>query len=109
MRILADFHDEKTARQARDEFQRIFVEKKAPDEVAEHRIPAGDGKIFLPKLLVSLGLASSNTEAMRLIRQGGVKLDDETVASDTRDIRATPGEMRLVKVGKRRFARVIFK
>ena len=47
-------------------------------------------------------------EATRLIRQGGVRLDDSKVAPDTREIDAKAGESRLVKVGKRRFARVIF-
>ena len=109
MRILADFHDEKTAQQAREEFQRIFVEKKAPDEIVEKQVAAGDGAIFLPKLLVNLGLASSNNEAMRLIKQGGVRLDDEMVAPGTRDITARPGERKLLKVGKRRFVRIVFR
>jgi tyrosyl-tRNA synthetase len=108
MRILADFYDEETARGALEEFRRIFEKQGTPDEVPEHRVPAGDGKAYLPKLLVSLGLASSNSEAMRLLRQGAVKIDDRKVPPDTKEIVAKSGETLLVKVGKRRFARVTF-
>jgi tyrosyl-tRNA synthetase len=106
MRLIADFYDESAAREASEEFERIFKKHGAPDDVATQRHPAG--KVFLPKLLVTLGLATSNSEATRLIAQGGVKLDDTKVAPETREIEATAGTTRLVKVGKRHFARVTF-
>jgi tyrosyl-tRNA synthetase len=108
MRILADFHGEAAARAAVEEFQRIFQKKEAPDEVPEHRVPAGSGKVALPKLLVTLGLASSNSEAARLVQQGGVRIDDAKIAPGTREIDARAGQSCLVKVGKRHFARVTF-
>jgi len=82
--------------------------KEAPEEVPEHRVPAGDGTTMLPRLLVTLGLAPSSSEAMRLIAQRGVHVDDEVVAPGTRTIPARPGASHLIKVGKRRFARVVF-
>jgi tyrosyl-tRNA synthetase len=106
MRLIADFYDEAAAREASEEFERVFKKHGAPDDVATHRHPAG--KIFLPKLLVALGLASSNSDATRLIAQGGVKLDDTKVMPEVREIDAKPGETRLIKVGKRHFARVTF-
>ena len=108
MRIVADFQGEDAAREAMAEFRRVFEQRGTPDEVPEHSVPAGDGRVPLAKLLVELDLAASNSEATRLIRQGGVRLDDSKVAPDTREIDAKAGESRLVKVGKRRFARVIF-
>jgi len=76
-------------------------------EVPEHRVPAGDGTAMLPRLLVTLGLAPSSSEAMRLIAQRGVHVDDEVVAPGTRTIPARPGASHLIKVGKRRVYRVI--
>ncbi len=108
MRVLADFHGEAAARAALEEFHRVFSAGGRPDEVPEHRVPAGNGRVSLSKLLVSIGLASSGSEASRLIAQGGVKIDDAKVAPGTREIEAQPGTSCLLKVGKRHFAKVIF-
>jgi tyrosyl-tRNA synthetase len=107
-RIVADFHGESAARAALEEFQRIFQQKESPDEVAEHRVPAGSGKIPIQRLLASLGLADSNSDAARLVRQGGVKIDDAKLPPDTREIEVSAGQSVLIKVGKRHFARVTF-
>jgi tyrosyl-tRNA synthetase len=108
MRLIADFHDEAAARQASEEFQRVFTRHGVPDEVPAVRYPAEGGKAFLPKLLVTLGLASSNSEAGRLIAQGGVRIDDAKVEPGTREIEAKAGATHILKVGKRHFARVVF-
>jgi tyrosyl-tRNA synthetase len=108
MRVVTDLHGEEAAHEARAGFARVVQRKEAPEQVPEHRVPAGDGDVFLPKLLVTLGLAPSNSEAMRLIAQGGVHVDDAAVPSGTRTIPARPGATHLIKVGKRRFARVTF-
>jgi tyrosyl-tRNA synthetase len=108
MRIVADFHGEAAARAALEEFQRIFQKREAPDEVQERRVPAGGGKVALPRLLVTLGLAATNSEAARLVQQGGVRIDDVRIAPGTREVDARAGQSLLVKVGKRHFARVTF-
>ena len=108
MRIITDFHDESAARDAREEFERIFKKGGEPDQVPEHRFPIAEGKISLPALLVAVGFASSRSEADRLLRQGAVRLDDEKPPAGAREIPATSGERRMVRVGKRRFARVTF-
>ena len=108
MRIIADLHGEAAAEEAHRTFERVVQRKEAPEEVPEHRVPAGDGTVFLPKLLVTLGLVSSNSEAMRLIAQGGVHVDDRAIPSGTRTIEARAGTTHLIKVGKRRYARVVF-
>jgi len=108
LRIITDFYDENAARDARAEFERVFTQRGAPDEVPEHRFAAQDGKAFLPALLTELKLAASKSEAVRLLEQGAVSLDGEKVAPKTREIPAAPGAGHLIKVGKRRFARVTF-
>jgi tyrosyl-tRNA synthetase len=108
MRIITDFHDEEAAREAHEEFSRVFKQGGLPEDMPEHEVPAGDGKLALPALLHDLGLVASRGEATRLINQGAVRIDDDRIASGTREIEARSGDVRIVKVGKRRFARVRF-
>jgi tyrosyl-tRNA synthetase len=108
MRVIDDFYDEEAARSAREEFERVFQQHGLPDEIAEHRFAAESGKVFLPKLLTAIGMASSKSEANRLLKQGAVSIDGERIAQGTVEIGAKSGESRLFKVGKRRFARVLF-
>jgi tyrosyl-tRNA synthetase len=108
LRVITDFHGEREAREAREEFERIFGQGGAPDEIPEHSFPVSGGKVFLPELLKQTGLAASKSEANRLLRQGAVSVDGEKLGADTLELDAAPGEQRLFKVGKRRFARVTF-
>jgi len=107
-RIVTDFHGEDAAQDALAEFRRMFEKKGLPDDLEVRQVPSGVGTLALPKLLVDLGLASSNSEAMRLIAQGGVQIDGAKVAGGTREIEASAGTEHVVKVGKRRFVKVHF-
>jgi tyrosyl-tRNA synthetase len=104
-RIVADFHGQDAARQAEQEFERVFAGGGAPDEVPEVRV---DASAPLYKVIVSAGLAASNNEARRLVVQGAVSLDGEPVSGEDAPNRTLPvrPEPYLLKVGKRRFARV---
>ena len=108
MRILADFHGEAAALRALEQFERVFTADGVPDDVPEHPIALEGSRAFLPKLLVDCGLARSNSEAMRVIAQGGVALDGAKVAPGTREIDVADGATVLIKVGKRHFARATF-
>jgi tyrosyl-tRNA synthetase len=105
-RIIADFHSVKDARQAEEEFNRIFKRKEAPDEVEERTLKPG--RWDLSHLLVEIGLANSKAEARRLIQQGGVSVDGERCVINDATI-WKDGMSALYKVGKRRFVRVNFK
>ena len=107
-RIVADFHGDAAATAAAVEFDRVFSQKETPDEIREVRLPSGPGSIWVPKLLVSLGLAKSNGEARRLIEQGGVSIDGERLSDPAREIGAAGSASHLIKVGKRHFVRVSF-
>ena len=61
---------------------------------------------WLPQIMKDTGLAKGSGEAIRLIKQGGVKVNDATVTDP--DIRLEQGE-HIIKVGKRRFYKVIIK
>jgi tyrosyl-tRNA synthetase len=104
-RIVADYHGDAAAREAEAEFERVFAGGGVPDDVPEARV---DSSAPLYKVIVSAGLAASNNEARRLIVQGAVSLDGDTVTGDDAPNRTLPSrtEPYLLKVGKRRFARV---
>jgi tyrosyl-tRNA synthetase len=108
LRIIADFHGEAAAREAREEFERVFKDRGKPDEIPEHTHPAGDGKVSLPALLSSIGLAGSRGEVTRLLKSGAIRIDDVRADPGSREIAVTAGQSLLFKVGKRRFARVTF-
>jgi tyrosyl-tRNA synthetase len=100
--IVARAWGEEAARGAEEHFNRVVREGQAPEEVPEAPLPEGD-PLHLPSLLVDeLGLASTS-EARRLISQGGVKLEGETVTA--LDIPRERLAGALVQAGKRRFVR----
>jgi len=107
-RLVADYHGAKAAADAAAEFERIFARKETPDEVREVRLPSAANPVWVPKLLVGIGLAKSNGEARRLIEQGGVYLDGERLSDTSREVPAAAASTYLFKVGKRHFVRVSF-
>jgi tyrosyl-tRNA synthetase len=105
--IVALWHGEEAARSAGAAFERLFVGKELPDEIPEAYVPADeapDGRIRLIRLLVVTGLAESNSEARRLISQGGVSVDGGRVHDVEAIVPAREGLV--VQVGRRRFARI---
>jgi tyrosyl-tRNA synthetase len=100
--IVRRSHGDDAARRAEEHFTRVVREGKAPEDVPELPLPAGD-PIHLPALLAgAFGLSTS--ESRRLIAQGGVKLDGEVVTQ--LDLPRKRVENALVQAGKRRFARL---
>jgi tyrosyl-tRNA synthetase len=100
--IVAQYHGAQAAGAAADEFRRVFAEKEIPAEIPEVRIARGIG---LAALIVSAGFAKSNSEAMRLIRQGAVRINDRVIADPQASVEAAGGDV--LRVGKRRWARLI--
>ena len=100
--IVAQYHSAGAADTAADEFRRVFAEKEIPAEIPEVRIARGVG---LAALIVSAGFARSNSEAMRLIRQGAVRINDRVIADPQASVEAASGDV--LRVGKRRWARLI--
>jgi len=104
-RIVADFYSETEARKAEDEFNAMFRNKQAPEEVEERALASGVRK--LPKLLVELQLVASMAEARRMIEQGGVYVDGERRTQNDFEVNLShPDRSVLIQVGKRRFVRV---
>jgi tyrosyl-tRNA synthetase len=103
-RIVADFYSEAEARRAEEEFNAMFRNKQAPEDVEERTVAAGMWK--LPKLLVELGLVPSMAEARRVIEQGGVYVDGERRTQTDVEVDLKSDRSVLVQVGKRKFVRV---
>jgi tyrosyl-tRNA synthetase len=104
--ITARHWGEAAAAAAAAEFTRVFREHERPEEIPEvalNRAQAQNGTMRLSHLLVALRLAPSNSEARRLIDQGGVTLDETRAAKDV-DVPVRDGL--IVRVGRRRFAKV---
>ena len=103
--VTAWLHDEAAADAAAQEFERRFVQKELPSEIPEVSVEGQE--YLLPNLIKEAGLASSTSEARRLIQQGGVKLDGAVCQDPKREVTVSAGgEPLLVQVGKRRIARV---
>jgi tyrosyl-tRNA synthetase len=100
--IVARSHGEEAAHAAEEHFDRLFREKKPPEEMAEHSLSDAD-PVHLPALLAdAFGLSTS--EARRLISQGGVRLDGEAVSA--LDLPRARLEGAVLQAGKRRFVRL---
>lgn len=103
-RIVADFHSEAEARKAEEEFNAMFRNKQAPEDIEERTLASATWK--LPKLLVELGLVPSMAEARRVIEQGGVYVDGERRTQTDYEVGISADKSVLVQVGKRKFVRV---
>jgi tyrosyl-tRNA synthetase len=106
--IIKDFHSEAEAEEAEKEFARVFSSREAPTDIEEKRLPSSGEPQLLAKVITAAGLADSNKDASRVIAQGGVLIDDAKVDDSRHTLDASAGKSYLLKVGKRRFARVIF-
>lgn len=99
--IIARFHDQAAADAAEADFINRFQKGAIPDEMPEVALAHG---IAIANLLKDAGLVDSTSDAMRMIQQGGVKMDGEKI-SDTKLI--PEAGTAVYQVGKRKFARVI--
>ncbi|PKK83827.1 MAG: tyrosine--tRNA ligase [candidate division Zixibacteria bacterium HGW-Zixibacteria-1] len=102
--IVEMYHSHNDAVAARDEFIRMFRHKQLPDEVPEFDCSGLGPKIWIVKILTDAGMAASNGEARRLIKGGGVSLNNEKITDDNLEI--TPQDGMLIKAGKRRFIKL---
>jgi tyrosyl-tRNA synthetase len=107
--IVRLYHDEDAAAAAERWFDRVHRQRELPEEVEEMPIPEAavrDGKVWMPRLLVELGLAASNSDARRLIEQGGVRVDSEPVDDPNAELREEDLRGRVLQVGRRKFVRL---
>ena len=103
--IVSRFHGgSKAGYDAMQNFIARFQQREMPTDISEIEL-AGNGKgLALSRILKEAGLTASTSEAMRLIKQGGVRIDGEKAEDPALEI--SPGQARVFQVGKRKFMRV---
>jgi tyrosyl-tRNA synthetase len=102
--IVERFHGKAAAEAALADFEARFKGGGVPDEMPEVSVAAGDAPAAISHVLKEAKLTSSTSEALRMIDQGGVKLNGEKVTD--RALKLVKGEQVVLQVGKRKFARV---
>jgi tyrosyl-tRNA synthetase len=102
--IVARFHSEADAADAKQEFVSRFQQGAMPEQIPEVTLASQDGKLGIAHLLKGAELVSSTTDAFRMIKQGAVKIDGQRVAD--RELHLDAGTTHVYQVGKRKFARV---
>jgi tyrosyl-tRNA synthetase len=101
--IVARFHGQQAAEGAAQQFVARFRQNEMPENMSEVRLVVGDG-LAVSQVLKQAGLTASTSEALRMIEQGGVKINGERVSD--RGLVLKAGESIVLQVGKRKFARV---
>ncbi len=102
--IVRMYYDAAAAEQAQREFETVFAQKGLPDDIPELSFEWKEPTVWLPKLLVELQIMSSTSEVIRLIKQGGVMVDNERLSDQ--NFQLNLGKEYLLKVGKRGFYKV---
>jgi tyrosyl-tRNA synthetase len=102
--IVTRFHSQKAAEEALAEFEARFQKGVLPDDMPEISVASTDGHIAIANLLKQANLVASTSEAMRMIDQGGVKLDGDKVVDKSLKIKV--GAVVVAQVGKRKFGRI---
>lgn len=102
--IVAMYHDKNAAETAEKEFVKIFQKRGLPSEIEEKTMPKKSYEIC--ELLFETGLAESKSEARRLVEGGGVSIDEKRV-EDPKAVIELGAKSVLVKVGKRKFLKIL--
>ena len=100
-KIVELYHGKKEAKEAKEEFFKVFSKKELPSEIPIVKL---SGSFELPLFLIELGATTSNSEARRLISQGAVKIDGAKV-TDPKSLIATHKDM-IVQVGKQKYYKI---
>ena len=102
--IIKRFHSASDANQAEQDFIALFRKKEIPKDIEAVQVPIDEPYMPLVRLLKQSGLTTSTAEAIRLVQQGGVRIDGEKVSD--RNLQIKVGSDNIYQVGKRKFKKV---
>lgn len=102
--LVTRFHGAKAAKQALTNFVERFQKGAIPENIPELQIPSRDGVLPIGNLLKDAGLTASTSEALRMIKQGAVRIDGQRIEDASLELPAS--STHIFQVGKRRFAKV---
>lgn len=106
--IVKEFSGKEMAEKAEIHFNKVFKEKKTPENIPEFKVPEKiikDGKVNIVDLIFSSGAVVSKSEIKRLINQGGVRIDGEKI--DNIDFKVEVKDGKILKIGKRKFFKLV--
>ena len=103
--LVERFHGAEAAQAAASQFERVHVQRAAPEEIEELSVAAVNGTVHLPAAIAE-GFGMSRSDARRMLAQGGVKLDGEPLAGADLDLPRERLDGAVLQVGKRHFRRL---
>jgi tyrosyl-tRNA synthetase len=96
------YHGEEAAENAKNHFEQTVINKEVPDDAPEFYFKAGE-EIRLLDIVAETGFSPSNGETKRMIKQGGISLDEKKITDKNHSITLKEGDVIALKVGKRNF------
>ena len=102
--IIARFHDQAAADGAKQDFIQRFQKGQLPDEIPEHELDSANSPWMVGAALKDAGLVSSTSEAIRMIKQGAVKINGEKIENTKLELELS--DPVILQVGKRKVAKV---
>jgi len=106
--IIAGFHGEDAANKAKEEFQRVFRDRQAPEEARVYPIPRRAWPYRLTSILAESKVVDSRSEADRLVKQGAVEIDGQRVTDVKYEVDLSKaGREFLLRAGKKKFLRIV--
>jgi tyrosyl-tRNA synthetase len=100
------YHGEEHAQNARQHFEQTVVNKEIPDDAPEIKFESGSS-VRLLDIISDADMTQSNGQTKRLIKQGGVSVNDEKVSDINLELTFNSGDQYNLKVGKRKYAKLI--
>jgi len=105
--IVRMYYNQKEADKACEEFEKVFSKKELPQEIPITHFEHDESEIWIPHMIVKAECAKSTSEVRRLIKQGGLYIDNKRI--DDEDLKVPVQGEKLIKLGKRRFYKIIGK
>ena len=105
--IVRMYSSEAEAEKVCHEFERVFSKKELPQEIPVKQLEHDQAEMWVGHYLVQAGCAKSTSEVKRLIKQGGLYIDNERVSDE--DLKISLAGEKLVRLGKRRFFKIVGK
>lgn len=104
-KLVEIYHDTDSADMAQKNFEKQFSRGETPDEIPDLFIDFDENnEAWLPKVISDSGVVKSNSQAIRLIKQGGIKINDETISD--KDYKITGDGDIIIKIGKKNYFRI---
>ncbi len=107
--LIEELYSKEDADKAEKDFEKVFVSKEVPDEIQKVTRACSEKNMWLPRLMVDTGITQSTSEAIRLIKQGGVYIDGKRIDDEKHELIASNPVEYLLKVGKRRFLKILIR